>query len=218
MSGMTDHYTSSIYIDSMKNIIILSALALASFSIVACNNTNKSSANSTKGTTVSTTAAPATTASSSAKSGVDPKTSASVKEMIANYLQLKNALTKDNSNEAATAGKTLSEGFAKLDLGVLTPEQKKSYADIADDAKEMAEHIGKSGGNIPHQREHFDMLSKDMVDLVKLFGAGQPLFVDHCPMYNNNKGADWLSETKNIKNPYLGTKMPTCGSVKEELK
>lgn len=202
----------------MKNIIIVSVISLASFSMVACNNTNKSSANSATDSTASTNAAPVTATSNLAKGSVDPKTTASVKEMVGNYLQLKNALTKDNSNDAATAGKALSEGFTKLDQTVLKPEQKKSYIDIADDAKEMAEHIGKSAGNIPHQREHFDMLSKDMVDLVKLFGAGQPLYVEHCPMYNNNKGADWLSETKDIKNPYLGLKMPTCGSVKEELK
>lgn len=184
--------------------------------MVACDQTNKSTPGDTgKDTTVATSTSAANPRS---KSGVDPKTAAAVKEMVGNYLQLKNALTKDNSNDAATAGKALSYGFAKLDQSVLTPAQKKSYTDIADDAKEMAEHIGASAGKLPHQREHFDMLSKDMVDLVILFGAGQPLFVDHCPMYNNNKGADWLSETKDIKNPYLGTKMPTCGAVKEELK
>ncbi|MES2376772.1 MAG: DUF3347 domain-containing protein [Bacteroidota bacterium] len=200
----------------MKNLIILSTIGLLSFSMVACDQTNKStSANNGKDTTVATGTSAANPRS---KSGVDPKTVAAVKEMVGNYLQLKNALTKDNSNDAATAGKTLSDGFAKLDQSVLTPTQKKSYTDIADDAKEMAEHIGLSAGKLPHQREHFDMLSKDMLDLVKLFGAGQPLFVDHCPMYNNNKGADWLSEAKDIKNPYLGTKMPTCGVVKEELK
>jgi hypothetical protein len=37
-------------------------------------------------------------------------------------------------------------------------------------------------------------------------------------MYNDGKGANWLSETKEIANPYLGKSMPTCGSVKEELK
>lgn len=202
----------------MKNLIIVSAISLASFSMVACNNANKSSANSAKDTTASTNAAPITAASTSAKGGVDSKTTAAVKEMVGNYLQLKNALTKDNSSDAATAGKALSEGFIKLDKSVLTAEQKKTYTDISDDAKEMAEHIGMSGGKLPHQREHFDMLSKDMFDLVKLFGAGQPLFVDHCPMYNNKKGADWLSETKEIKNPYMGAGMLTCGTIKEELK
>lgn len=202
----------------MKNLIIVSLITLASFSMAACNNTNKSTANSTKDTTALTNAAPASAASTTAKGGVDLKTTASVKEMVGKYLQLKNALTKDNSSDAATAGKALSTGFANLDQSVLTPMQKKSFTDIADDAKEMAEHIGMSGGKLPHQREHFDMLSKDMVDLVKLFGAAQPLFVDHCPMYNDKKGAIWLSETKEIKNPYMGSGMSTCGTIQEELK
>jgi hypothetical protein len=201
----------------MKNLIIISAIGLVSLSIVACNSTTKkSSAETGKDTAISATAT--TTDSAPSKQGVDAKTTTAVKEMVANYLLLKNALTKDNSNDAATAGKALSEGFVKMDKSVLTAEQKKAFTDIADDAKEMAEHIGISAGKLPHQREHFDMLSKDMYDLVKLFGAGQPLYVDHCPMFNEKKGAIWLSEVKDIKNPYLGSSMPTCGSIKEELK
>jgi hypothetical protein len=37
-------------------------------------------------------------------------------------------------------------------------------------------------------------------------------------MYNNGKGASWLSETKEVKNPYMGKSMPTCGTLKEEIK
>lgn len=142
----------------------------------------------------------------------------SVKEIVSNYLQLKNAFTKDNSNDAATAGKALEAAFKSFDKSALTAEQKKTYEDIASDAIEHAEHIGENGGNIKHQREHFDLLSKDVYDLVKAFGAGQTLYKDFCPMYNDNKGAIWLSETKEIKNPYFGKSMPTCGTMKEELK
>ncbi|MGF7080929.1 DUF3347 domain-containing protein [Mucilaginibacter sp. UYCu711] len=200
----------------MKNLIIMCMLSIASFAILACNNTSKSSTTNTDTTGIINPSSAAM--STTAKGGVDPKTTASVKEMVGNYLQLKNALTKDNSSDAATAGKALSTGFAKLDQSLLTTTQKKSFTDIADDAKEMAGHIGMSGGKLPHQREHFDMLSKDMYDLVKLFGAAQPLFVDHCPMYNDKKGAVWLSETKEIKNPYMGSGMSTCGTIQEELK
>ena len=56
-------------------------------------------------------------------------------------------------------------------------------------------------------------------ELVKAFGAGQPIYHDHCPMYNENKGgAMWLSETKEIKNPYLGSEMPKCGTVEEGIR
>lgn len=106
----------------------------------------------------------------------------------------------------------------KVDQSVMTDEQKKKYTDIADDLKENAQHINENAGNIAHQREHFEMLSKDMEDLVKIFGGGQPLYKDFCSMANDGKGASWLSETKEIKNPYMGKEMPTCGELKEELK
>lgn len=105
-----------------------------------------------------------------------------------------------------------------FDKSALKEEEKKAFEDIADDAKEHAEHIGMNAGNIKHQREHFDMLSKDMYDLVKKFAAGEKIYVGYCPMYNDNKGATWLSETKEIKNPYFGKDMNTCGTIKEELK
>lgn len=151
------------------------------------------------------------------KATTEAASTVSLKEIVSNYLQIKNAFAKDNTNDAATAGKALEAAFKSFDKSALTAEQKKAYEDIESDAREHAEHIGANGGNIKHQREHFDLLSKDMYDLVKAFGAGQTLYKDFCPMYNDNKGAIWLSETKEIKNPYLGKAMPTCGSMKEEL-
>ena len=116
------------------------------------------------------------------------------------------------------AGNEMVKAFASFNKGALTPDEVKIYKDVEDDAKEHAEHIGMNAGKIEHQREHFDMLSSDMYDMVKVFGGGQTLYQDFCPMYNNKKGATWLSETKEIKNPYLGKKMPGCGSIKEEIK
>src|SRR5512133_3231582 len=95
--------------------------------------------------------------------------SVSINEIITSYLQLKNALADDNSTGAAVAGKKMEAAFKKFDKTSLTAVQKKSYEDVEDDAKEHAEHIGASGGNIEHQREHFNMLSKDIYDLVKEF-------------------------------------------------
>jgi hypothetical protein len=141
----------------------------------------------------------------------------SIKGLLNGYMQIKNGLANDNGNDAATGGKAFNDALAKVDKSSMSAGQKKSFEDIADDAKEMAEHISTNAGKIAHQREHFYMLSKDMYDVVKTFGAGQTLYQDFCPMYNNKKGATWLSETKDIKNPYLGNEMPDCGSVKETL-
>lgn len=140
----------------------------------------------------------------------------SIKEIVSNYLNLKNALTKDDSKNAAAAGNAIVANLAALDANSLPAAQKKVFTDVAEDAKEHAEHIAANAGKLDHQREHFAMLSKDVNDLIKTFGAGQKLYQDFCPMYNDGKGATWISETKEIKNPYYGSKMLTCGSVKKE--
>ncbi|MEW5800445.1 MAG: DUF3347 domain-containing protein [Bacteroidota bacterium] len=164
------------------------------------------------------TATKANTASTSALRVTDASVAASVKDLVDRYLDLKNALANDKTKEAATAGAALESAFKKFDKEGLTEAQRKLYVDVADDAREQAEHIGDNAGKIEHQREHFVMLSKDMYDLVTAFGTERVLYKDFCPMYDNKKGAMWLSETKTIKNPYYGKKMLTCGSVQEEMK
>lgn len=133
------------------------------------------------------------------------------------YLKLKNALSADNGKNAATAGNELAKAFAGFDQTRLTASQRKIYAEIVDDAKEHARHIGVNADNIPHQREHFGLLSKDIYDMIKLLGAGREIYVDNCPMYNKGKGAIWISEVKDIKNPYFGKAMSTCGEIRETL-
>ena len=143
------------------------------------------------------------------------QTTFSTNEIISDYLKLKNALTKDDTKGAANAGKALYATFNKVNTNTIDPKLKTEYIDIADDAKEHTEHIGDNSGKIDHQREHFAMLSKDINDLIKAFGTKQKLYQDYCPMYNDNKGANWLSETKDIKNPYYGPQMLTCGTIKK---
>jgi uncharacterized protein (DUF885 family) len=188
----------------MKNII-LSAIAVA-ITMVSCNQKNKQ-----EETVNSEISKPET-----ATVKVNP-TSFSIKEIVTDYLSLKNALTKDDSNATADAGKALVETLGKIDMKKLSGEQMKTYMDIADDVKEHAEHIGDNAGNIAHQREHFVLMSKDINDLIKTFGTEQKLYQDFCPMADEGKGAIWISELKDIKNPYFGSEMLTCGSVRKEF-
>lgn len=195
----------------MKKIVF--ALAISAISLVACNN-NGSNSNKENEMAADTThaATEATSANDNSKSG------SSINGILDSYLQLKNALSNDDGKAAATAGGEMVTALKSFDKSSLPEDKKKMYEDVEDDASEHAEHISMNGDNIKHQREHFETLSKDVYDLVKTFGAGQTLYQDYCPMYNDNKGATWLSETKEIKNPYLGKKMATCGSVKQEIK
>lgn len=137
--------------------------------------------------------------------------------IIKEYLALKNALIADNDKGASNAGKQLLNTLKNVDIKSIPSGKQKEYKEIADDARENAEHIGDNAGKIDHQREHLAFLSKDVSDLIALFGSSQKLYQDHCPMFNDGKGAVWISETKAIKNPYYGNQMLNCGSVKKEF-
>ncbi len=148
---------------------------------------------------------------------MDQKTSKAT-AILNSYLELKNALVADNSEKAATAGKKLFAAFAQFDGSSIAEAQKQEVIDIIEDAREHAEHISENSGKMDHQREHFEILSKDVEDLIAITGTDRVLYKTFCPMYNNNKGAIWLSETREIKNPYYGSKMMKCGEVQEEIK
>lgn len=149
--------------------------------------------------------------------GESPKTNFSTKAIVNSYLTLKNALAKDDSKAAAKAGKSLYETVKKTDVNSLDSKKKSVYKEIAESIEENAEHIAAGGETIEHQREHFDMMSKDVSDLIDTFGSEGKLYKDFCPMYNNSKGAIWISEKKEIVNPYMGSKMLSCGSIQKEL-
>lgn len=192
----------------MKTIIY--GIAIAAALLAACsNNNNQAKKSDVKGSSTTETVMQPNNANSK---------ETAINEIVSGYLQVKNGLANDNGKDAATGGKEISNAMQKVNEASLTGEQRKIYDDVKDDVKEHAEHISANGNKIAHQREHFDILSKDMYDLVKAFNTNQTLYMDHCPMYNDGKGANWLSEIKEIKNPYLGKKMPACGEIKEELK
>jgi len=204
----------------MKNIIFTTVVM--AFVLVSCNQKNKQEETTNtpmmeNESTMDMENSTMTMDKNTEKSKSDQSSNASINEVVANYLKLKNALVNDNCKEAAISGNALVATIGKVDMKSISKEQMKDYMDIADDAKEHAEHIGSNGSDIAHQREHFVMLSKDMNDLISTFGTNQKLYQDFCPMADDNKGAIWISETKEIKNPYFGSQMATCGSIKKEF-
>ena len=220
----------------MKNIFFfIIALATVATITVSCNQSSSKNSDktandstvvsdaqnepsSTQNDTATSTAPVDTLAKAAEKSDVKKQAqNFSIAPIITDYLSLKNALASDNDKAAANAGKQLFITLKNVDMKTIPANKHKEYMDIAENAKENAEHIGDNAGKIDHQREHLASLSKDVSDLIALFGTTQKLYQDYCPMYNDGKGAIWISEAKTIKNPYYGSKMLTCGSVRKEF-
>lgn len=141
-----------------------------------------------------------------------------IQQVMKGYLPLKNALTQDDAQKASDAAKSLLSILKKIDIVKTNAKDNSELRDILESASENAERIGENSDDIGHQREYLLSLSNDITDLIEEVGTGGlKLYQDFCPMYNNGKGGTWISETKEIVNPYEGTKMLNCGSVKKVL-
>lgn len=133
------------------------------------------------------------------------------------YLKLKNGLVEDQANTAqATANKVL-EAMNKINMGLLEDrEAHDHWMLISKEVIGAAEKIMNSK-DISTQRDHFKHLSAHLSKAVQLFGVGQTVYKQFCPMADDNAGAYWLSRSEEIKNPYYGSAMLTCGETVETI-
>ncbi len=127
-----------------------------------------------------------------------------VSDVIEGYLRLKDALVESDAKRAKERAVTL---LAAVDA-TQTPR-----------IQQHTKQIASAGDDLDKQRLYFDSLSVDLYEEIKKNqGNEQMLYKQYCPMAFNNRGAYWLSSTEEIRNPYMGKQMLTCGSTQETLK
>lgn len=145
------------------------------------------------------------------------KASLSTEAIVTDYLSVKNALAKDDAALSATLGKKLSATIAATNTSKIDTKLKDKYTTIATNATKQASLIAANAGKINVQRTAFANLSKDITDLLATFGTNKKLYQDYCPMYNEGKSGYWISEMKEIRNPYYGSEMLECGGMIKEI-
>lgn len=134
------------------------------------------------------------------------------------YLDLKNSLVNDDPKKALLASKDMHEVFSKIDMKLLTGDDHMKWMEISDNLEKGLSEFGASAG-LEQQRKAFQTISNNLYSAVKNFGlTGKTAYYQFCPMYDNNNGGYWLSETEEILNPYFGKEMLTCGETRESLK
>ena len=147
---------------------------------------------------------------------VNADVAAHIKEVTSHYFHIKHALANDDAAEAKRGATMLLQVISQFDNSLLPAGQKAEYTKHIATIKEHVYAIVKSA-DINAERSHFSQLSANAYELVKAFGAGKKIYYDHCPMAFDNKGANWLNDVAAIQNPYLGSKMPDCGSVEQVI-
>ena len=140
-------------------------------------------------------------------------------EVMINYYHLKDALVLSNDTLASTSATKLISLVDSLNVDDLKADSSivlmaEGYLDnISAEAKGL---VGEK--DIEGKRKSFQMISDNMYDLVRTVRYDRErIYHQYCPMAFNDAGAYWLSRSSDIKNPYFGKKMLTCGEVKDSL-
>lgn len=120
------------------------------------------------------------------------------------YLKLSTAITEGDVTAAKVSAAAIETGAQHVTSGKILAETAKKIMKAKD---------------IDSQRAIYARLSNNFIILVKKSGlASGELYIQHCPMALSDQGANWLSSNQEIRNPYFGHQMLTCGSVQKKIK
>jgi Cu(I)/Ag(I) efflux system membrane fusion protein len=134
------------------------------------------------------------------------------------YFDTHKALSRDNLADAKKAAGAIGKALDAVGMWLFSGDAHETWMSDAKRVRESAAGIA-AAKNIAAARVKFEPLSDAMYDIAKSFGAGtvDSLFLIHCPMAFDGKGADWLQTRPATENPYFGSSMFTCGVLKDTV-
>ncbi|OQP41036.1 hypothetical protein A4H97_15670 [Niastella yeongjuensis] len=142
-------------------------------------------------------------------------------QLLNAYNDLKDALVASDAAKATTAAQILHTAVDSLKVneikgdstGVIKETAKSYTTSIADSAQALV-----AQKDIEGKRKIFVNIADDIWTLTRTVRYnGKKLYWEYCPMAFDNKGAYWISYERDIRNPYFGSKMMTCGSVEDSI-
>ena len=134
-----------------------------------------------------------------------------------NYFDLKDELVKSDAKSTSEKAKRLMTVINMVKMQELKSDVHTVWMKVMNDLKSDTDKIANAT-NIEKQRASFITLSENIYQLMKVSKIETPIYFQHCPMANDGKGANWLSKENQVKNPYYGSKMMSCGKTIETIK
>jgi hypothetical protein len=148
---------------------------------------------------------------------VDASVKTQINGLLMNYFKVTKALIDDDAANAKAAAKVFRDNLSKFDMSKL-PDEQMSFYHIQEAKLSMALKRIQESVDLDEIRRETSDISDSMYAMIKAYNANSgEVYYNYCPMARDNKGAYWLSEIKEIENPYMGQLMPHCGSTKEVL-
>lgn len=186
---------------------------------VACSGNKSETAESHEGHDQAKEEAPAATTTQDVKQfdDVDASVKSQINGFLSGYFAFNQALIEDNQDGAKDAARKLAALVEKFDMSKLQGEQMDFYHVQAAKLEQSLKGVEQSS-DIEETRIELSTVSDAMYALVKAYHPNDSeLYYQFCPMAKNHAGANWLSSTKEIVNPYMGQRMLKCGNTQETI-
>ncbi len=132
------------------------------------------------------------------------------------YFLIKESLSSDELKGSISSGKGFLEILKSIDMGLLSGDSHMEWMSISSDLKKrMNDLIEKK--DLKKARISFAQLTDPVTKMMRTFGnKNRKVFIFHCPMALEGKGAFWLQKDKETRNPFFGSEMIGCqDSIKE---
>jgi Protein of unknown function (DUF3347) len=137
--------------------------------------------------------------------------------VFTSYVLLKDAFVATDAAKVKEEAAKTQQSLSKVDMMLLTGVAHHDWMTFEGGLDAALKEM-QASADIEAQRASFSKLSENMYKSIKAYGlGGATAFYEFCPMAFNNEGGYWLSNVAEIRNPYFGDKMLTCGSVQEKL-
>jgi len=151
-------------------------------------------------------------------SDINPAFKAQLTNVYNAYLKMNDAFVESNAQDVAKEAKDVIEAFKSVDMSLLKGDAHIIWMEQLETLNSKIDAISKSKV-IEKQRQEYVQFNLVFYKSVKMFGLdGVTVYYQYCPMANNDKGAYWLSNIEEIRNPYFGDAMMSCGETKETIK
>ncbi len=153
----------------------------------------------------------------------------SVTAAIDGYLDMKSAFVEADTLKAKATNKRFITLIDSIKLNEVTKDTSaifQSASMLVSDIKANAAAISGET-DITEMRQDFRMVSENLYPFLKTINyKGATLYWQNCPMaFGENKEANWISNTAEIINPYMGKHHPEyksamlhCGETKDTIK
>lgn len=133
-------------------------------------------------------------------------------------LKLTDSFISGDAEKISNSSSIVKETLGKVDMSLL--KSSEAHMDWMMNLKVMNAALDQisSTEDIKDQRTAYASFNKALYKSIKAFGTTtETIYYQHCPMALDSQGAFWLSNNKEIRNPFFGGSMLSCGSTSETI-